>query len=66
MTEVITVVNRYSRVQFAIGDPELEGVVLSGLFRADDAEAFARALELNFGVAAERVTASKILLRRQR
>jgi transmembrane sensor len=66
MNEVVKVVNRYNRVQFAIGDPELEDVVLSGLFRADDANAFARALELNFGVVAERVTASKIVLRRPR
>jgi transmembrane sensor len=63
MTEVIRVVNRYSPVRFSIGDPKLETVTLSGLFRADDSDAFTRALERHFDIDATRVSEIEIVLR---
>lgn len=64
LLEVVRVMNRYSRVQFTIAERELEPVQLSGRFRADDADAFARALERSFGIKAERASETDIILRR--
>lgn len=64
LPEVVGVMNQYSRVQFRIADRELESVKLSGRFRADDAGAFARALERSFGIKAERASETEIILRR--
>lgn len=64
LPEVVRVMNRYSRAQFRIADRELEHVRLSGRFRADDAEGFARALERSFGIVAEHVSETDIVLRR--
>lgn len=66
LPEVVHVVNRYSRVQFEIADADLDRVTLSGRFRADDPIAFARALERNFGLKAERGSDTTIILRRAR
>jgi transmembrane sensor len=54
LAEVLTVLNRYNREQFVLGDSSLAKVPLSGLFRADDVEAFTRMLETGFGIAVER------------
>lgn len=64
LLEVVDVINRYCRIQFKIADRMLEPVRLSGRFRADDAEAFARALERSFGIKVERSSETEILLRR--
>lgn len=64
LLEVVKVMNQYSRTQFKIADRELEQVRLSGRFRADDADAFARALEGSFGIKAERASETDIVLRR--
>lgn len=65
LTEVVRVLNRYNRVKFSFGDAELAQVPLSGLFRADDVEAFCRMLEAGFGVSVER-RADEIVLRKAR
>lgn len=64
LPEVVEVMNRYCRVQFKIADREIEPVRLSGRFRADDADAFARALEKSFGIKVERASETEIILRR--
>jgi transmembrane sensor len=64
LLEVVKVMNQYSRTQFEIADRDLEQVRLSGRFRADDADAFARALEVSFGIRAERASETDIVLRR--
>ena len=64
LPEVVEVMNRYGLIQFKIADRKLDPVRLSGRFRADDAEAFARALERSFGIMIERTSATEILLRR--
>lgn len=64
LPEVVEVINRYCRIQFKIADRKLEPVRLSGRFRADDAEAFARALERSFGIVVERTSETEFLLRR--
>lgn len=65
LAEVVTVLNRYNQVKFSFGDTELAHVLLSGLFRADDVEAFCRMLEAGFEVTVER-RADEIVLRKRR
>jgi transmembrane sensor len=64
LRDVIAVINRYNRVQFIIDDPVLASVLVSGLFPADDADAFLRMLEAGFQVQAERRDGGQILLRK--
>jgi transmembrane sensor len=64
LPEVVRVMNHYCRAQFRIADRELDHVRLSGRFRADDADGFARALERGFGIKAEHASATDIVLRR--
>lgn len=53
LVEVVELLNRHSRVQLAL-EPGLATVELSGIFRADNTEAFLRVLEATFGITAER------------
>ena len=53
LSEVVALLNRYTKERFVIDDAELARVPLSGLFRLDDGEAFVRLLETGFGVKAE-------------
>lgn len=55
LAQALTLLNAHSEVRLVIDDPSLAAMPVSGLFRADRAEAFARMLELNFSVQAERV-----------
>jgi len=65
LSEVVTVLNRYNRTKFVLGDAELAKVPLSGLFRADDTETFMRMLETGFGIASEQ-RGGEIVLRKAR
>jgi transmembrane sensor len=46
--------NRRSKVQLILDDPELARMPVTGLFRADNTETLVRLLEANFGVKADR------------
>ncbi len=46
--------NRQGGIQLRIGDRALGDLKMSGVFRIDNAEGFARMLELNYGMRAER------------
>ncbi|MDB6095328.1 MAG: anti-FecI sigma factor, FecR [Verrucomicrobia bacterium] len=50
LSEVVTLVNRYSDEKFVLADPALAAVALSGRFRADDPTAIAEALQTAFGI----------------
>lgn len=63
-SEVVTVMNKYNKVQFVIGDSTLADVPMSGLFCADDPETFVRMLESGFGVRAEHRSSGQIVLRK--
>lgn len=60
--DAVTALNRENTMQLRIADPALAGMRLSGVFRADDAEGFARNLR-SYGVQAER-HGNEIVLRR--
>ncbi len=66
LDEAIALLNRHNRVQFALGDPALARVRVSGFFRADNTAAFVRLLEATFGVRAEFLDHDRIVLWRAR
>lgn len=63
LSEVVTEFNLRNRRQLVIGDPAIAGVRVGGTFRADNVEAFARLLELSFGVAVEPRNDGALVLR---
>lgn len=66
LAEVVTRFNRYSRVQLELGDPELGTRAIGGAFAADNAEAFANLLLASGDIRLERVSETKIILRKAR
>ena len=54
LAEAVQLMNRYNRVQFTIPDSHVSRLRISGVFRADNLDAFVRLLEGTCGVAAER------------
>lgn len=66
LAEVVAHVNRHTRVQFALGDPALGAVRLSGVFRLDDPREFAEVLAQGFDLVGERESDALIVLRRRR
>lgn len=62
--KAVMVINRHSASRIRIGDRELENILVSGYFRADQMEGFVRLLEANFEIRAE-TDGSDIILRRK-
>lgn len=58
--------NRHSKVKLVIGDPSLARLRVSGLVRADQADALVSLLAANFNVIAEEQGSEAVLLRRAR
>ena len=63
LSEAIATINRYNHVQYVIDDPSLGREAVSGLFRADNADAFIRMLQDGFGITTER-RGDKVTLRK--
>lgn len=67
LLEAVNLMNRHAsganRLRFVVRDAELARLPITGLFRADNGETFARLLEASAGLAAER-TGDTIVLRR--
>ena len=64
LSEAVAMLNRHSRVQFVIEDRAIAEEQVSGLFRADKADAFVHVLEAGFRIKAEPRGESVIALRR--
>lgn len=64
LAEAVELFNRQNRVQLAVADAAAATIPISGIFWADDPEAFARLLEAGMGVSVER-EADTIRLRRR-
>ncbi|MGH7943530.1 MAG: FecR family protein [Opitutaceae bacterium] len=62
--EAVAMLNQHNRVQFLIADSAIAQEQVSGLFRADKADAFVQVLETGFRIKAERRGDSVIVLRR--
>lgn len=65
LAEAVAMLNEHNRVKFIIDDAELARLPVSGVFRADNTDAFVRLLEGSFGVEAVRGP-DTLLLRRAR
>ncbi|MBS0632723.1 MAG: FecR domain-containing protein [Verrucomicrobia bacterium] len=63
LRDAVTALNRENTVRLRLSDPALAELRLSGVFRADDAEGFARSLQ-SYGVQAERRGDEIVLSRR--
>ena len=63
LSEAVALMNQYNRVQFAIEDPSLANLEVSGYFRADNYETFLRLIEQGLGLKSERVGEKILLLR---
>jgi len=61
----VGVFNREAHVHLTVDDPDLAGLRMSGVFRADNVEGFVRLLQSNYGVKVER-RGSEIVLRHAR
>jgi len=66
LTEVVEKFNRYSRVQLEIGDAELAARPVGGTFNADNAEAFVNLLLASGDLRVERVSETRVVLRKAR
>jgi transmembrane sensor len=66
LADVIAHVNRHNRVQFALAEPALAAVRLSGVFRLDDPAEFSEVLAQGFDLVSERESDARIVLRRRR
>ena len=64
LTEALPLINRYSRVQVALGDAALGLVELSGVLRADNLDTLFRLLAADHGIVAERAGQDRVVLRR--
>jgi transmembrane sensor len=59
---LLTEMNRYSVTQLQIGDPSLQNIHISGVFRAGDQEALILALQRGWPIRAHRVSPTQIVL----
>jgi len=66
LAEVVKQFNRRNRVQMMIADVELEAIPVGGSFRPDSVEAFVRLVANESGLAVERPSADRIVLRKAR
>lgn len=62
--KAVVVINQHSPSQIRIGERELENILVSGYFRADQTEGFVRLLAANFGIRTE-TDGADIVLRRE-
>lgn len=65
LADAVSEANRYSALKLRIGDPTLEGLAVSGSFRAGDNAGVAAALAAAFPIRIAETTDSEIVLRRR-
>jgi transmembrane sensor len=66
LPEIVAAFNAHNPVHLTLGDPALERVRLSANFRSDNVAGFVRLMKHDFGMYAERITDSEIVLRRDK
>lgn len=65
LVEAVALLNRQSAVQLSLGDDSLAALRISGIVRADNAEALVRLLVANYEVNAARESERSLVLRRR-
>lgn len=66
LREAVALLNRESKIHLRLEDEELAAMRISGTFRADNAEGFARILETHYGATAERRGENEVVLKKAR
>ncbi len=66
LREIIPLINRHSRVQLVIAEPELGHVRLSGTLRADDIDTLLDLLAEGYGISVDRRSETELALRKTR
>lgn len=61
--EALVLFNAENRTQLAVGEPGIADLRIGGVFWTNDPEAFAKLLEISFGLIAERAEPNRIVLR---
>jgi len=64
LSEAVSMMNQYSKIQMIIDDPQCGDTLVSGIFRAGNTDALITVLEGNFEIKTERV-GRNIILRRE-
>jgi transmembrane sensor len=65
LEKVLAELNRYSDIQLELEDPALRDLPISGRFKTNDPQTFAKSLEYGWPIHAERPTDDRIVLRRR-
>ncbi|WP_233840165.1 FecR family protein [Dyella sp. 2HG41-7] len=66
LPQLLAEMNRYSTTQLTIGDPALQDIHISGIFRANDQQTFLLLLQQGWSIRARRVSDTQIVLLRDR
>lgn len=66
LPDLLTEMNRYNENQLEIGDPSLENIRISGIFRSGDQESLIQTLEQGWSIQAKRISAQKTVLSRSK
>ncbi|HUA81770.1 MAG TPA: FecR domain-containing protein [Dyella sp.] len=66
LPQLLAEMNRYSTTQLTIGDPSLQDIHISGIFRANDQQTFLLLLQQGWSIHARRVSDTQIVLVRDR
>ncbi|MCF7689755.1 MAG: FecR domain-containing protein [Cephaloticoccus sp.] len=63
LTDAVTMFNRYNVNELHIDDETVAAIRITGVYRSDNVDGFVRALELGFGLRAEKRGSETVLLR---
>lgn len=64
LPQLLLEMNRYSQTKLSIGDPSLQNVHISGIFRTNDQQTFLQLLQQGWAIRAKRVSDRQIVLLR--
>lgn len=66
LPDLLAEMNRYSATKLKIGDPSLQDIHISGIFRTNDQQTFLQLLQQGWPIHAKRLSATQIVLLRNR
>jgi len=64
LPQLLLEMNRYSNTKLSIGDPSLQNIHISGVFRTNDQQTFLQLLQQGWAIRAKRVSDTRIVLLR--
>ncbi|GGA31868.1 FecR family protein [Dyella nitratireducens] len=64
LSRLVLEMNRYSHTKLSIGDPSLQNIHVSGIFRTNDQQTFLQLLQQGWAIRAKRVSETQVVLLR--